>query len=111
MSLAKIGQFLMTRFPEKVVLQASDVEALKADVSKCLELVPQVELIIQRLSVVEQNAVHKGAVADLIQAVKNYKDELVSMKTGLGLNRIGDPEIAALLNGIAIPSSEDNQNG
>ena len=65
------------------------------------------EAVLKRLSVVETSAVHKDAVKDLVLAVKAYKDELAAMKVGLGLSRIGDPEIKAMLNGIPIPSSEE----
>lgn len=69
-------------------------------------MLPQIETLVQRLSVVETNAVHKGAVNDLITAVKLLKDEYVSLKASLGMSRIGDASIRAMLNGEDITNPD-----
>lgn len=107
--LAKLGRWLQTRFPEKLVISVQDYEALKADIQLCKALLPQVETLVSRLSTVETNAVHKQAVQDLINVVKSLKDEYVSLKASLGMNRINDADIRAMLNGT--PLQEDENNG
>jgi hypothetical protein len=105
--LAKLGQFLLTRFPEKVQVTSADYAELKADILRCKEQALQIDVLIQRLSVVESNAVHKQAVQDLIVVVKSLKDEYISLKASLGMARITDTDIQALLNGN--PIQGDNQ--
>ena len=107
--LAKLGLWLQTRFPEKLVISVKDYQELKQDIQLCKALLPQVETLVQRLSVVETNAVHKQAVQDLINVVKSLKDEYVSLKASLGMNRINDADIRAMLNGT--PLQEDENNG
>ena len=105
--LAQIGRFLQTRFPEKVVVTAEDWITVTQFVANYKDLEARVQNLETRLSVVESSAVHKGAVPDLVTAVKGYKDQVAALQVGLGLSRIGDMEIQAMLNGVPIPSSED----
>jgi hypothetical protein len=90
--LIKLGRWLDKRFPEKVVLTRAEIDAL-----------------ILRITAVEQNAVHKGAVSDLVLIVKQVKDEFASLKTSLGMNRVGNDDIEAMLNGT--PITGDTTNG
>jgi hypothetical protein len=109
--LAKLGQFLMTRFPEKVTVTTTELLTMRAQIdvaSSCLsEHQKHIDVILQRLSIVEANAVHKDAVQDLITVVKSLKDEYVSLKASLGMSRIGDADIRAMLSGE--PIQGDNQ--
>jgi len=92
-------------FPEKSLLQAK-LSSHDAELSELRSKLDTFENnlapLIARLSVVESNAVHKGAVSDLISLVKGLKDEYVSLKASLGMSRIGDSEIRAMLNGQPI---------
>ena len=108
--LVKLGHWLETRFPEKVTLALSDYEGLKNKLSgqdaelgllraKLDMLEANIEPIVSRLSVVEVNAVHKGAVQDVLTAVDALKNEYVSLKASLGMAVIQDKGIKALLNG------------
>jgi hypothetical protein len=108
--LVSFGKWLDARFPEKVIITPSELEQFKKDVQLCKALVPQVDTLVSRLSVVEANAVHKGAVQDLIIAVKMLKDEYVSLKASLGMSRIGDAEIRAMLSGEPI-NGDNEENG
>ena len=116
--LIRLGHWLEARFPKKLIVtveaynticsrqQGHDAE-LSEIRSRLNDIESSLSKTLERLSVVEASAVHKGAVADLVSAVKAYKDELSAMKVGLGLSRIGDSEIQAMLNGVPIPNSED----
>jgi hypothetical protein len=104
--LIKLGKWLESRYPEKLIVTERDYLQLKQDIQLCKALLPQMDTVLQRLSVVETNAVHKGAVSDLITAVKALKDEYVSLKASLGMNRIGDASIRAMLNGMPLEGEE-----
>ncbi len=97
--LAKLGRFLVTRFPEKTEVSLEAYNTLKEDIQVCKNLAASIDVLIQRVSVVEANAVHKAAVQDLITVVKSLKDEYISLKASLGMARITDTDIQALLNG------------
>ncbi len=91
--LSKLGHFLMTRFPEKQ------------------EFTPEMYAkLLDRVTNLEQNSVHKDAVKALVLAVKDVKDEFATVKTGLGLNSPKVAELMAVLNGQPI-SQEDTFNG
>jgi len=100
--LVKLGQWLDARFPEKIEVSLEAYNTLKEDIQVCKNLAANMDVVIKRLSVVEANAVHKDAVQDLITVVKSLKDEYVSLKVSLGMNRIADSDIQALLNGTPI---------
>jgi hypothetical protein len=97
---------LETRFPEKVVVTAENYLSLHAEMSlitaRIKELEQNLAPLVQRLSVVEANAVHKGAVQDLVSVVKGLKDEYISLKASMGMSRMGDSELQAMLNGQPI---------
>ena len=105
--LVRFGRWLDQRFPEKLVVTTESYTSLQNDIQSCKALISQVDLLVQRLSVVEKNAVHKDAVSDLIKAVKALKDEYVSLKASFGMSRIGDSDIRAMLNGHPI-QGDDN---
>ena len=92
--LIKLGKWLESRFPEKVVVTPADYAAL-----------------LERIDNLERNSVHKDAVKALVLAVKDVKDEFQTVKTGLGLNSPKTSEILAMLNGQAIGVSEGDSNG
>ncbi len=104
--LSKLVNWLEVRFPEKLVVTEADYRELTQSIQTCKALIPQVDAVLSRLSVIETNAVHKQAVQDLIVAVKALKDEYVSLKASLGMSRIGDAEIRAMLNGLPIQGED-----
>lgn len=88
MSLAKIGLWLQTRFPERKVVGDQEFKEL-----------------LQRIENLEKSSVHVDAVKALVIAVKNIKDEFQTVKTGLGLSSPKTEEIMAMLNGHPIGDS------
>ena len=111
--LVKIASFLDRRFPEKRVVTAQEYDKLNSliqaahtelsDMTSRLENIEKsAEATIRRLSVVEQSAVHKAAVQEVIKHVELVKEEMTALKFGLGLDRpqtSKDAEINAVLNG------------
>ena len=83
--IIKLGKYLENRFPERVVVTPADYAAL-----------------LQRIAVVEQNAVHKGAVSDLVKAVKALKDDQDSFKASMGFTPQKGQVLEAMLNGQMI---------
>jgi len=82
--MVRFGKWLEARFPEKVVVTQQDYTAL-----------------LNRISAIEQNAVHKGAVADLVGVVKKLDQDYNSFKVSMGFV----PEkktLEAMLNGEVI---------
>lgn len=88
--IVRLGKWLEVRFPEKVVVTQADYTDL-----------------LNRVSMVEQNAVHKGAVADLVKAVKAIKDEQDSFKTSMGFTPQKGKVLEAMLNGQFIGEVEN----
>jgi hypothetical protein len=110
--LTKLVSWLDRRFPEKVIITLALYDALyerqgqiHAEISTIRSLVEQHEMglakTLERLSVVESNAVHKGAVQDLVIAVKAMKEDYATFKANvLGGNKAStDADINALFNG------------
>jgi hypothetical protein len=117
--IVRLGKYLESRFPPKLVVTSVDWLTLKTQMDvvqgvlseqnrRLAALEANVELVLSRLSRVETNAVHKGAVADVVLAMKTLKEEVGTLKTGLGLTRVGNAEVQALLNGEYI-SGEGQQ--
>lgn len=104
--LVRLGTWLDARFPEKVTVTAANYEALNTELSLVRSELKdnQLSLIkaLERLSVVEQYAVHKNAVVELINTVKDVKLEYASLKASMGFTPLKDAEIQAMLNGEAI---------
>lgn len=88
--LAKLGKFLMTRFPEKVTVTPEAYMAL-----------------LERIDNLEHNSVHKDAVKALVLKVKEVQDEFATVKTGLGVNTARTDVVQALLNGHAISQGDE----
>lgn len=117
--LVKLGQWLDTRFPEKVTVTALDykflwvtIKAIEGSMasSKDFEtLNAKLGALEAKLEAVQKQAVHKDAVKDVIEVVRLMKEDFQSFKTSLGFNRQNSPEITAMLNGQYI--SEDSHNG
>ena len=103
--LTKLASWLDRRFPEKVLVTAVQYHNLHAEISTIRTLVENHDMSIsktlERLSVVESNAVHKGAVQDLVIAVKAMKEDYATFKANvLGGNKAStDADINALFNG------------
>jgi hypothetical protein len=103
-SIVKLGKWLETRFPEKLVVKAEEylnlkhdlllakdeLSALRHEVATSLH---EVSLMAQRVAAIESTAVHKGAVQDLVAIVKAVKDELQTLKTNIGF---ANPELARI---------------
>jgi hypothetical protein len=109
--LAKLGRFLQSRFPEKLEVTKERYESLEHQVKAFADLLTRIELLEQRLSVVETAAVHKEPVQALIAHVQKLSDTVNALKFGLGMDRpvsAKDAEIQAVLNGI--PLTGDNTN-
>ena len=66
------------------------------------------QTLLQRVSTLEQSAVHKDAVKTLVLAVKEIKDEFATVKAGLGVSTVRTDIVQAMLNGHAISQGDDN---
>lgn len=102
--LAKIGRWLMTRFPEKRVVTVENYMSLHTELSELRSVlndnVSSLNKALERLSVVESNAVHKGAVSDLVNAVKVLKEDYATFKANtLGNKPLTEEDINAMFNG------------
>lgn len=96
--LVKLGVWLDSRFPAKVVVLESDYRELKS----------RLESLEKALVLVKQEAVHKEAVKDLVLVVKAVKDDFQSLKTSLGMTaQPVNPELTALLNGEYLGSQNE----
>jgi hypothetical protein len=115
--LVKLGRWLDSRFPAKVLVLEKDYQELVYDVSMCMEKIDRVLDLNQRLGdleakleAVQKAAVHKDAVRDVIAVVATLKADLQSFKVSLGMNRMAQgQDILASLNGE--PIGEDPNNG
>lgn len=90
--LVKLGQWLETRFPEKLEVSKTEYESLK-----------------QRVLVLETSAVHTEAVKEVIKVIAQVKNDVSSLKTSLGFS--AGPEAAkieAFLSGEPV-STQENQ--
>lgn len=93
-SLVKLGAWLDKRFPEKVVVGVTEYQALLA-----------------RTSNLEKCSAHIEAVKLIASEVKKVKDEVASLKTSLGMNRIAEalPSPSAYLNDLPVGAYDDSQ--
>jgi len=117
--IVRFANWLNARFPEKLTV-TKDMYASLVFVSNRQEtelslltdrvatVEKNVEALVARVGHLEASAVHKGAVQDLITAVKVLKDEQIAMKANLGWNRnpLADKEIEAMLNGEVIDNGQ-----
>lgn len=106
--MVKLGKWLDSRFPEKVIVTTDQYLQLHAELgmlrSQVQDLSISLNTALERLSVVEANAVHKGAVSDLVLVVKELKDDYASFKASMGFvsKPASNKEIEAMLNGEII---------
>src|SRR5689334_10678946 len=109
--LVKLGQWLDSRFPAKVVLTEASFELLLQDIERLKANVTSLNELERRLAAVEKNAVHKGAVQDVIKVVAELKADYTSFKASAGFTPVKvNPEIQAMLNGEYI-APEESHNG
>lgn len=105
--IVKMGKWLDSRFPAKVVVTEAQFVALNEEIKVLRDTVTDAQLslnkALERLSVVEGNAVHKEPVALAIQELDKLKQDYTSFKASMGFaNKALSPEIQALLNGELI---------
>lgn len=115
--LVKLGQWLDSRFPAKVTVTLRQYEALQScqdnlatEVSmlrsELNDRTLSLNKILDRLSVVESSAVHKGAVSDLVEVVKTLKDDYISYKVSQGFTpKAVNHDLSAMLNGQYLEDS------
>lgn len=101
--IVKLGAWLDRRFPAKVVVTAQQYEQLHTELSmvrgQMADTQASLDKALSRLSVVESNAVHKGAVQELVKVVEELKTEQMSFKASLGFTPRVNSEIQAMING------------
>jgi hypothetical protein len=92
--IVRFGSWLDKRFPEKVVVTASEYHALLA-----------------RMRTLEEHSAHVDALKVVISEVKKLKDEYASFKTSLGINRAAEssPVSSAYLNDLPVGVYDDDQ--
>ena len=92
--LVRLGVWLDKRFPEKVVVGVGEYASLLA-----------------RISTLESHSAHVDAVKVIVSEVKKLKDELASLKTSLGINRVAEalPSPSAYLNDLPVGVYDDDQ--
>lgn len=106
--LVRFGQWLDSRFPAKLVVTQQQYEQLHTELSMLRSEVKTASLsldkALERLSVVEANAVHKEPVQVIISELEKIKTDYTSFKASMGLGKMvsNNPEIAAMLNGEII---------
>lgn len=102
--IVKMGRWLDSRFPAKVVVTEAQFAALNEELSTLRAQVNDQGLslnkTLERMSVVEGNAVHKEPVALAIQELDKLKQDYTSFKASMGFsNKALSPKIQAMLNG------------
>lgn len=101
--LGKLGQFLATRFPERLEVTRASYEDMVRKVEGFSDLLNRVELLESRLSSVETNAAHKDAIKEIVKAANNdvskVKEDLTALKFALGLAKTTDLTPDFFLNG------------
>lgn len=105
--IVKMGQWLDSRFPAKVVVTEAQFAALNEEISTLRSRLNDnslsLNIVLERLSVLELNSVHKEPVALAIQELDKLKQDYTSFKASMGFaNKALSPEIQALLNGELI---------
>lgn len=106
--MVRMGKWLESRFPEKVVVTLRDWHSVQEELTivraELKDNTLSLNTALERLSVVESSAVHKGAVSDLVKVVKELKDDHMSFKASMGFKSgaIPNEEIQAMLNGEII---------
>lgn len=121
-AIVRLGQWLDSRFPQKLVVTVASYADLNRQIhSAHVELASiqntlsditlSLNKTLERVSTLENAAVHKGAVQDVIVVVGKLKEELSALRFGLGMTApvsSKDAEIKAILNGQPLG---DESNG
>lgn len=107
--IVRLGKWLENRFPAKLIVTEEKYLALHAELSIIRDTLTDTQLslnkALERLSVVEQNSVHKEAVQVAIKELDTLKTDYISFKASMGFRPITaekQAEISAMLNGEAI---------
>ena len=87
--IINLGKWMEKKFPDKKVVTVQDYQNL-----------------LDRITNLEANSVHKDAVKIIVLKLKEVQDEFSTVKTGLGMSTVRSAEIQAMLNGEAI--SQEN---
>jgi len=108
--LIKLGKWLENRFPKQVVVLEQDYYQLKLDVQNLRIRLDQYSNLIDKVAVIETNAVHKEPVKLLVEEMAKMKAELVSLRAGLGITATASsPEaMEAMLNGVMLGKGDNN---
>lgn len=106
-SIVRLGKWLETRFPEKVVVTTTDYMALATQLAVIGSQLKDIDLslntALERLSVVETSAVHKEPVKLLVEEVDRLSKDYKSFKASMGFTpSVSNAEIQALINGEPI---------
>lgn len=119
-AIVKLGQWLDSRFPAKVIVTADsflELQRKQVDFASSVvrlhnyvdSLVEKMNTLENRMRVVESNAVHKGAVQDLVTITTQLKDDYTSFKASMGfVAKEARPELTAMLNGEYLPGEQSN---
>lgn len=104
--LVRFGKWLDSRFPAKLVVTTEQYEQLHTELSmvrgQLSDMALSLNKALERLSVVESNAVHKEPVQTVISELDKLKNEYSSFKASMGYKHQISPEIQAMLNGEVI---------
>lgn len=100
--IVKLGKWLESRFPPKLLVLESDYRELKSRVDELADCNKNISILITRMSAIEQSAAHTDAVKIIIAEMVKLKEEFTTLKTGLGLSRIQDADVQAMLNGMPV---------
>jgi len=110
MSLASLGKWLASRFPEKLEVTLEEFEDQKTLIkgahlelsdltSRLGDISARLDQAERRISSMEINAASVQAMKELIKHVEDIKAEVNKIKFSMGMDRAVNPEIAAMLNG------------
>lgn len=101
--LVRLGKWLDSRFPAKVVITEASYNQLHTELSmlrsEAKDLSLSLNTVLDRLSVVEANAVHKEPVSIALKELEKLKNDYTSFKASMGFSNKVAPEIQAMLNG------------
>lgn len=109
--IVKLGAWLDHRFPVKVIVTQLQYAQLNEELSVLRAELKDNGLslnkALERLSVVESNAVHREPVRILVDELQRLKADYASYKASMGFRDqpIVNAEIQAMLNGLPIGES------
>lgn len=124
--LSKFVKWLEVRFPEKLIVTEESYASLLLYIQGCETRIKQLDselgmlrddarahvadiaAAVDRISMVESSAVHKGAVGDLVKVVAELKADLASFKTSIGFKtQAVNEDLSLMLNGEFINHGQD----